>query len=281
MKCGANLRSVAQAVNTYVAANQYFPPAYVYASSQDGGEWRTQQQLQTNPVPSNGYIHWSWSLFDGTTGGGGIAEAAFTCPAVLNGGAPATNPGSDTANWESWQVNDLGQGPGATVPDDRQAARMAYTGNAAIFPRNKFNTSTPRRNRLVTTDGVDGSARGASGTILATEFLQHDNWQSIADGFTSKSHRPITPFVGGSAGVDVYNEPDLGNEPRFFYPTESSILKKDQLGAGMISDRNSTLNAVGRHHPGGESAYGGTPNYAFDDCHVERMTVLDSVKKKL
>lgn len=278
ISCAANSRSVAQAVTTYTVDSQYFPPAYVYGAKADGGTWRIEDQQSSNPNPGNGYIHWSWSLFDS----GRVSEDAFTCPTVFNGGAPATNPGHNRDFWESeWQLNDLGASAGAATPDDRQAKRMAYTGNAALFPRNKFSQSgTPRRNRFSTPAGVDGSQRGAAGTVLVTEFLERNNWQSIADDVLSKSHRSVTPFVGGSSGVDIYNEPDLGGLPRFFYPKESAILKLDQLGSNMINNANSALNAVGRHHPGGDKTYGGTANFAFVDNHVERTTILDSVKQK-
>ena len=43
----------------------------------------------------------------------------------------------------------------------------------------------------------------------------------------------------------------------------------------MIEDANTTLNAVGRHHPGG------TSNFVFVDGHVERMTVTESVSRRL
>ncbi len=281
LRCAANLRSVGQAVNVYAGQSGFFPPAYVYGDKETGGTWKVEDQLLNNPHPSTGYIHWSWALFDGDEGGGGLPESAFTCPALLNGGAPATNPGSNPEDWQSWQQNELGNNPGASTPRDRQARRMAYTGNAAIFPRNKFDLNATRRNRLVSPSLVDGSAHGASGTILATEFLQLNDWRSVADGFLSKSHRPVTPFLGGSTGTDVYNEPDFGDEPRFFYPEESAILPVDQLGDGMIVDANSNLNAIGRHHPGGDTYYGGTANFCFVDGHVERMTVRDSIRRRL
>jgi prepilin-type N-terminal cleavage/methylation domain-containing protein/prepilin-type processing-associated H-X9-DG protein len=279
LKCAANVRTVAQGVNFYTVDSRYFPPAYVYASKPDGTDWKLQDQLETNPNPANGYIHWSWFLFDA----GNVPGNAFECPTAHRRGAPATNPGSDTDDWEPGQLNDMGQSVGASVPNDRQVKRMAYTGNAAIFPRNKFNLQgTARKNQFVNPSWVDGSMRGASGTILSTEFLSASNWESLQDeAMKIKSHRTITPFVGGSAGTNVYNEPVFGGEPRFFYPADYKILKADQLGANMINSPLTTLNAVGRHHPGGEKAYGGTANFGFVDGHVERMTVLQSIKKRL
>lgn len=278
LKCASGQRSVAQGVATYEADSRVLPPSYVYGAEKDGGAWRIQDQQESNPQPANGYVHWSYALFSGS---GGVPEEAFQCPSVLNGGAPATNPGQNADDWESWQSNDLGSGAGASVPEDRQSKRMAMTGNAALFPRNKFNLGgSQRKNRLVSTSGVDGSARGGSGTILATEFLQFAQWQSIAKDVVSKSHRPVTPFIGLSAGSDVYNEPDRGSGARFAYPPIEAILKKDQLGQGLIENANTTLNAVGRNHPGGDSAYGGTTNFAFVDGHVERSTIVDTIRNR-
>lgn len=274
IKCSASLRSVSQGVTAYTLDNQYFPASYVYAQDTTGLSWRLQDQILSSVGRNQGVIHWSGLLFD-------VPEEAFKCPQVYQGGAPATNPGPDSEDWESWQSNDLGQGPGAALPNDRQVKRIAFTGNASIFPRNKFTLGSARRNKLANPSGVDASARGASGTILATEFAQHEEWRSIAEDVTSKSHRPITPFVGGAAGADVYNEPDIGAEPRFFYPPESALLKKGQLGANLIRDGNTSMNAIGRHHPGGDQLYGGTTNFVFVDGHVERKTVLETIRKRL
>lgn len=281
LKCATNLRNVGQAVTIYTVDYDYFPPAYVYGADKDGGGWRFEDQLETNPTLANGYVHWSWSLFGGEKESGGLAEEAFQCPTAHNGGAPATNPGPNEENWEPWQRNDLGQGPGAVTPQDRQAKRMAYTGNAAIFPRNKFGIGTPRRNKLVNPSVVEMGEMGGAKTILATEFLDVQQWKSLALDQIVKSHRPVTPFVGGSAGTDVYREPDAGSGPRFFYPKRSEILKADELGAAMIDDKHSTLNAVGRHHPGGDKAYGGTANFVFVDGHVENLTVIETIEQRL
>lgn len=261
-------RSVAQGVATYTAVNPTYPAAYVYASSEFGSSWRMEDQITTHPNPANGYVHWSYALFES----GGVPEDAFTSPLVTNGGAPATNPGEDPTDWEPWQVNDLGQQIGSAKPRDRQVKRVAFTGNAAIFPRNKFSTLDVRRNKLVNAAVISGPSR----TILATEFMDVANWKSIAEGFTSKSHRPVTPFIGGSAGTDVYNEP-LGSSrrARFFYPPDSAILKEGELGEGLIAEGNTTLNAVGRHLPGGKA------NFAFVDGHVDQYTVLETVQKRL
>jgi len=41
------------------------------------------------------------------------------------------------------------------------------------------------------------------------------------------------------------------------------------------------LNAVGRHHDGNTGRYGGKANFSFIDGHVERMNVVDSVRRRL
>ncbi len=278
MACGSNLRSIAQAVALYTTTNDLFPPSYVYASDETGGQWNQRDQLDSNPTPANGYIHWSWSLFDGEVGGGGIPEKAFTCPGVTSGGAPRANPGANPDDWEPGQINDLGNTVGSNLPRDRQAARVAYTGNAAIFPRNKFNIGAQRQNQLVRVSWVDGSRGGASKTILATEFYDNRaSWTSLASNLNGviKSHRPVTPFLGRSAGTNVYNEPNSGNVARFVYPAKDDILDDNELGSNMIDNANSTLNAVGRHHLNGKV------NFSFVDGHVEVHTIRETIKQRL
>ena len=265
-------RSVGQGMASYTAANSdRFAPSYVYGASQDGSDWRIEDQQITNPNPANGYIHWSYALFEG----GNTPAEAFTTPAVTNGGAPRTNPGPNPNDWELGQTNDLGQAAGAAFPIDRQVPRLAFTGNAAIFPRNKFWSSTgQRKNRFVKESEIFSSSK----TILITEFYDNgENWTSLADANDGKikSHRSITPFIGRSAGTNVYAEPNLGSVPRFVYPPREALLADDQLGGNMINDANTTLNAVGRHHPGGKV------NFGFVDGHVDSMTVFDSVRDRL
>jgi len=279
IKCAAGVRSVAQAVIAYTSdSKSFFPPAYVYGATPEGMEWKPEQQTASDET-GNGYVHWSWALFSG----GFTSDSSFRCPTVYNGGAPATNAGGDLNDWESeWQVSDSGGAPGQKNPVDRQVKRLAYTGNAAIFPRNKFvKNGNDRTNRLVNTSAVDGSTKGGTGTILVTEFLDKDRWKSIANvDDKSKSHRPVTPFVGGSSGADVYKEPEFGGgQARFFYPKVDLLKPKNQVGAYAIEDVDTTLNAVGRHHPGGDDL-GGSANFAFVDGHVERSTIKKTVEER-
>jgi len=268
IKAAAQIRSVGQGVTTYTVDNRTYPAAYVYGRDLDGEDWEVRDQLEAHPLPANGYIHWSWALFDG----GNLQEDAFASPAALNGGAPATNPGKNPEDWEDGQVNDLGGGIGSPTPEDRQLKRMAFAGNAAVFPRNKFATSTPRRNRLVNPDWINSH----STTILGTEYQEGKNWETIRVGQVMKSHRPITPFVGRSAGQEVYREPPgSGMEARFAYPDpDRDIVDEKLIGAGAIEDARTNLNAVSRKH-------GGKANFLFVDGHVALWDVRDTVRNRL
>lgn len=275
-RCGASIRNVGVAVAAWTSERNQYPPSYVYGASETGGEWRPEDQQVSNPEPGNGYVHWSYALFAGE-----IPEGAFECPSVQNGGAPRTNPGENRDDWEIDQRNDLSQGPGSVFPMDRQAARVAFSGNAAIFPRNKFyDDGSPRRNVLVNDSVLDRPAD----TILATEFLEGRNWNSLRtpDGVI-KSHRPITPFIGISSGADVYNEPTFGGSARFIYPAISMILPNSALGENLIEPTSSDtiLNAVGRHHGGGDKDFGGPVNHVFADGHVARLTIAETVRQRL
>jgi len=275
-----NSRSVAQGVNMYGVDVDLFPPSYVYAAEEEGGKWLWEEQVEKNPHPNTGYLHWSWALFGGDAYGGNVPESAFECPSVSNNGAPRTNPGSNPDDWEEGQQNDLGQGVGSDLPRDKQAARIAITGNAAIFTRNKFFQPTRRRNQLVRLFGVDGSMRGASGTVLTAEF--HDNgdgWSSLATDQGNpviKSHRPVMPFLGRSTGIDVYNEPLSGSAERFVYPRLEDLIEdtEQRRAGGLIEHPNTILNAVGRHH-------GGKTVFAFTDGHVELLDIRETIKQRL
>lgn len=279
LKCAVGARSVSQGVITYSAANrEFFPPHYVYAADQTGFDWRFQDQLISNPNPQNGYVHWTASLFD-TGSGSGVAEDAFTCPSVQRGGAPKTNPGPRAQDWEPGQINDQGQSSPGLAPDDRQARRTVFTGNAALFPRNKFFAAAgERRNTLVR----DAQVEFASQTILVTEFFYNGTWDALKDSTGRiKSHRPITPFRGRSTGTEIYSEPEGSGRARFEYPGENDILDEKAVPAGAIDEgTTTTLNAVGRTHKNIKDAKGGGANFAYVDGHVEQSTVLKTIKDR-
>ncbi len=282
LQIAANLRTVGQAVQGYNAQTQFFPPAYVYASEETGTKWREEDQITNHPEPRNGYIHWSWALFDGDF----QQEAeAFESPLVPDGGAPPTNPGPNPEDWVGTQRDDVGQtrDSGNEYPHDRQVDRIAFTGNAAVFPRNKLNVTLNgtsrtwlRDNQLVNPAWI----RRPSETILATEFAPGLDWRTLKDtpeGDTNpfaviKSHRPVTPFIlGGNAGGltnhnDIYKQnPQRRVRPYFYYPFKSALSTvpaktyvNGQGQAGLIVDEQTGLNAVARMHPGGDELGGST-----------------------
>ncbi|MDX2148392.1 MAG: type II secretion system protein [Planctomycetota bacterium] len=283
--CAANLKSVGQAVNAYVASEGVFPPSYVYARyayNEEGGSngaWLMNEQCSSDER-GKGYIHWSWSLFSGDDTG--IAETAFTCPVLPGKGAPATNPKDDPAAQESYFQRQ------SESARDRQAKRIAYTGNAAIFPRNKFencpsNAGPGRKDRLVNSALVDGSTFGASGVILATEFSivkGGQPWKSVADinaETRSVSHRSVMPFQTVSGDPNCYNSSALFFDEREpAYKTAEDLLTVE-VSNFALSER--PINAVGRHHPGQRDEFGGTANFVFVDGHVERSTVKNMTTK--
>ena len=268
VKDAAAARSVAQAVIGYTIDGRYFPPSYVYGADTTSLEWNFADQITSNPN-GTGYIHWSWSLFDG----GRTGEDSFKSAMLRDGGAPPTNPGQ--ANPELLVPNQSTE----TNTPDRQVKRIGFTGNAAIFCRNKFAGSDGNRNNvLVNPAWVDGTTRGGSGTILVAQFNDKLQYGTLLnDEGLMKSHRPVSPIYGRSAGADVYGEAEGGNEPRFTYPNRV----RDVLGTQSPNDiTNNPVNVIGRLFPGGDG-YGGSTQFAFCDGHVEQTTVANTLKKQL
>jgi prepilin-type N-terminal cleavage/methylation domain-containing protein/prepilin-type processing-associated H-X9-DG protein len=293
VQCGTNLRNVGQAIASYLTdSSGVYPASYVYPDQYD--EWDTRSQ---DPLHPFGYQHWSHYLYED----GRIGDKAFICPSFDKGGAPATNPGQMEGGWEAdqWDQNSLGPpgGPGDLRVEDRQASRMAFTANAAIIPRNKFTTDLSegtRVNKFVS----DTAIKRAGATILATEFF--NNWRVIGiliDGShtLSKSHRPVNVFQDPT-GVG-YNEYEVSIDTRvpapFYYGNKlfpNSAEDYDFLPERQITARDtsildytsneSQINAVGRHHPGGDKVFGGTANFMFCDGHVERLLPLETLRKR-
>jgi prepilin-type N-terminal cleavage/methylation domain-containing protein len=281
LKCGVNARSVAQGVAIYSASNKEFMPAsYVYARGADDPTWDLNDQVGSSTSGGKYILHWSWFLFsDGST-----PQDSFTCPSVANGGAPRTNPGPEARDWESGQRDSFGNsGAGSGAPRDFQVRRMAFAGNAAIFPRNKFIPfGRPRYNRFV----KDSEVQDLSGTILVTELLHQANWSSLhsagetGDAPIVLSHRSIMPFQGISSENDLYSEPTNGTS-RFMYPRIEELLPAAEIPRGALAGSTTTLlNAVGRTHAGKKDAKGGSANHAFLDNHVDTMTVAETVRQR-
>jgi prepilin-type N-terminal cleavage/methylation domain-containing protein/prepilin-type processing-associated H-X9-DG protein len=285
VKCAGNMHNTGVGMQSYVNDSGYYPPSYIYPKDADGG-YALDHQAEDHPF---GYLHWSWFLFDS----GRCDPSAFTCPAMDNGGAPRTNPGLRHEDWQGGQVDQNGATQSNSLTD-KQAPRMAYTGNAAIICRNKFPgmTAMQRYNRLVKPTEISRAGE----VILLTEFNQ--NWKALGvgqgDGVLSKSHRPITPFSHTSTGYQGYavfqapkdapayqygdpSAPDYGLKPL------ADVEQATDLLDGGVGH---PLNAVGRHHPGGNDwrnaagePMGGTANFLYCDTHVERKTVEETCDK--
>ncbi|HYF14254.1 MAG TPA: DUF1559 domain-containing protein [Phycisphaerales bacterium] len=283
IKCAAGMRTVTQAFAQYTNTYGVFPPAYVYGSDTTGYGWNVAQQQGSDPA--NGYIHWSYLLFDD----GNVPEDAFRCPTTPYGGAPRTNPGPNEADWEPGQTALCGS-PGNATWSDRQVKRLAFTGNDAIFPRNKFAPEgNPRVMKFVNPSSVDGSASGGSNTILITEFACNSTWSSLLTDDISapryKSHRSVSPFVGSSAPAhSPWQEPNGGPPNGFSYVNVEDAAWKNtkftkNAPPGVVGSEFSTALAVGRHHPGKDDVGGGA-NFGFVDGHVANSTITKTIQKK-
>jgi type II secretory pathway pseudopilin PulG len=295
----ARLASLAAATQHYATDFRSYPPASVLGDSATGLQWSVNNQLSANPV--NGWIHWS-GMYSGLNY---ITDAAtFTSTSAPRGGLPRQNPGPTPSNWEPGQINMVGAGSPAATPADRQAPRVAFVPNGAIFSRNKFVSSgSPRTSRLyaftASTKNISPSAAAGatsitssnatlaspdaptvapSNTILMTEALWTTNsawtpWTN--DGSLYSSHRPITPFLGRSAGLDVFSEPNGSSSiPRFAYPNLQDILPTSALSIGALTQTNTELNAVHRDPVDGLACF------LFTDGHVERTSVGSTLSQR-
>ena len=274
-----NSRQVLIGVVTYTAEERdYYPASYVYAATDDRTDfsWRMEDQRDPQQTPRNGYIHWSYSLF----GNGEVPEEAFESPALLNRGAPRTNPGGKEEDWEVQQKNKLNDTYGSGTYDevtDKQVARLAFGGNGALFPRNKFSQmmfGSPRQNQFVRDAVIQFPAK----TILVGEFDDGGkDWRILArkvdssdDGlWSSGSHRPFTPFVALSA-EDVYDEAADRKSYRYSYTRD--ILTEDEVQGdpGLELSSENSLNAFSRMH-GGKGVTG------YTDGHSEMKELTDTI----
>ncbi|MEM7627693.1 MAG: DUF1559 domain-containing protein [Planctomycetota bacterium] len=272
IKCSSNLRQVAIGFTTYNAENKdLFPYAYVYPTTAWNGSgalgssfsWLWEDQRSGSPAQANGYVHWSW----GITGVESLTTDAFSCPTMENGGIAPTN-----------------LAPGSVV--DRQVERLSYTANNVLVPRNKFNEPASTRSHKL----VDASVlKSPSSEILVTELI--DNELAASDsGGTIKSHRSLNPILN-PAGND--------KEP-WKYPAAGGVIPDARLqqggsyGLGNYQDTlltttpgaidsGSPMQAVGRHHSGGDgpgSEDGGTTNFSYADGHVTRKTLYETFEER-
>jgi len=285
-RCGASMRAVGQGIASYLAENgDTYPPSYVYPDG--NGNWNLYNQQHP---PAYGYTHWSSFLFNN------IKDLkAFTCPEFELGGVPRTNPGPNGLYWAGGQVDQNGAtqaSPGAL--EDRQAPFCAFTMNAAIVPRNKFDANAvnsdpstaggTRVNVLVKRSNVIREPN----TVLATEF--NSNWRTIAvpqggGGLKAVGHRPITPFglLGSSNEYAVAPSAFYTNISATSLDDVQTITSKTNTSSCLIQDQIQ-LNAVGRNHPGtasaGNKSMGGTTNFLYCDGHVERKNIAETLNIK-
>ncbi len=281
--CGTNLGTVGKAFQFYLAENRtVYPPSYIYPSTADGA-YDLQNQPPDHPY---GYMHWSYYLFQN----GEIKDEAFRCPEMGHGGAPRTNPGPEGSNWEPGQVDQNGQtASSGTSLVDKQASRMAFTANGAIIPRNKFTQG-------LTSEAGDEGARlnvfvnetriaDPRAVILATEFSSNYRLLSVERGggnYLVKSHRPVNAFYSFSTGCNEYadaggdDSPFVCPDPEDEHFSEHSLKPLSELenAVDVISGSLDCIevNAVGRHHPGGDK-FGGTTSFLYVDGHVERKPI--------
>ncbi len=284
--CATNLNHIGKALANYLyVSNSTYPTAYLYPDDEEGN-WSLASQTANHP---HGYIHWSYFLYEA----GEAATKAFQCPEMEHGGAPRTNPGLVESDWEMGEQVDQNSDDKPNELQDKQASRMAYTANAAIIPRNKFTpelSGGQRVNQFVRENRI----RSAGKTIVATEFL--NNWRALGiqtgEGVLVKSHRPVNPFYHVGSGFNEYEAAPQASG--FLYG-----LQHDQVTYGLLESKDvknkvnildhssgvSQMNAVGRHHPGGDKRlrerFGGTANFLFCDGHVEPLMPLESVRKRL
>ncbi|MFN0136427.1 MAG: type II secretion system protein [Phycisphaerae bacterium] len=288
-KCGTNLASVGKAVHGYLAENKaVFPLAYVWASDRNGGEDISRQDRV------NGYIHWSYRLFQK----GQVKDESFQCPDFDKGGHPRTNPGPNAGLWVEDQIGGEASGGGsrpnpdpgspATYLEDKQAPWMAYTVNSAVMAWNRLGNvqvANPKF-KFVKESDVDNGGR----VILAAEF--NTNFKVVSrqiggDGLESIAHRPVRPFSVAGLGYDEFQATPNSTVPQYSYhppggpDKDYGLLPLSRLEeqSNVLEGTVRSLNAVGRHHPGGDRL-GGSGNFLFVDGHVARTTILKTLQDR-
>ncbi len=268
IKCSANLRSIGQGFAMYLASNkQTYPAAYVYtvdpatAPEVDGGS-------AADPIV--GYTHWSWFIYgDGKS----VKAEAFQCPALDEGGLPATNP--KPGDQRPGQVRDPSTLAGYY---DNQVPRIGYTTNEAIVVRNKFAVGISRSGTGATYKSIyvrAGRLRESSSTILATEFI--NNWQVVSEDYSGtgsepiKSHRPVHGYESVTAQRINLNDitPSLGAALVF------KAASPPPLVISSPGDQTNRLSWVGRNHGRGKNA---KTNFLYCDGHVETKTIEQTLQ---
>ncbi|MEM1165427.1 MAG: type II secretion system protein [Planctomycetota bacterium] len=303
-----NMRQIAIGATSYTVDEDFYPPAYAYANSERGLGWDFFDDAG-NPIQCQsctaddffGYVHWSHAIFNGST----TNDEAFQSPAVLNGGAPRTNPGPNAEDWESWQTdlsNNTQDSPPSEstggTPQDRQVARVAFAANHIIVPRNKFvkdnpNDVTERVNQLVRAARVSTPSR----TMLATELDDREDWRAVrepassnmgqgVDVSESKSHRPITlvrSMYQGTYGCNScrFNPSELAVDLTGAFEHMPLPTVRDRVAEGTGSQIEPLGEFGGAMGEGGEigavkvSGDGGRTSFVYLDGHAEFKTLTE------
>ena len=276
VKCQSNLRSIGQGFSIYLSENkQTYPAAYLYNIG-DGAPAARAGGTAINRA--RGYTHWSWYIYntgksrsaDGASTKG-IGEGAFTCPSLVDGGLPPTNPRPE--DLVGGQVRDPTT---AADVNDNQIRRLAYTVNEAVCPRNKFSEDVEGWGGGLTNQYVRASRiRKAAETILATEFTADGRIVSAGseggsiDGLI-KSHRPVHAFRNISTGsYDLTSpltiNPNIRTYFEFAPPPPSPPL----------ADEN-RLAWIGRNHGRGKDA---KTNFLYCDGHAETKRIEETLRR--
>jgi prepilin-type N-terminal cleavage/methylation domain-containing protein/prepilin-type processing-associated H-X9-DG protein len=279
--CAANLHHVGQAFANYLADNEAtYPSSYLYPSD-PMGNYDPGAQDPNHPY---GYLQWSWFLYDR----GAANPKAFTCPEFPKGGAPRTNPGPVAGNWFlGMQKDQNGNVEPNSLVEDKQAPFIAYVANAAVVPRNKFTpelSGNPLRVNIWVQENRINEPRAV---VLATEFS--NNWVLITPQddlnapYLAKSHRSINAFWNVASYSNEYMAPEwggfrygaLGSDD---YGLQSLDRLRDKPGV-VDGSAGPEINAIGRHHPGGDK-FGGTANFLYVDGSVRRSTIFNTMKRR-
>ncbi len=255
LQCASNLRSIGIGIMFYLDQNQgVYPPAYLYVGEQvtDG--------VETPSNSGDGYVHWSTYLYGNST----VPQAeAFQCPALDRGGIPPDDTTPDNL--------DPGQTAGSPGVVDQQVARLAYTLNEAICPRNKFVLSfqgAVRNYQYVNQSQVSDPSE----TILGTEWGPAGARIGGTDGsYETVSHRPVAGFIGTDGTQEMY----LLSPNTPFRQVTAADLDPDPSSSGSVS--TTRLDWVGRNH-GQLSGYPDKrrSNFLYVDGHIETKSIYET-----
>lgn len=190
--------------------------------------------------PDGSITHYSAVLL---AGGYVSGEAAFTSPLAPEGGAPSAGEHVGQAERLAFTVN------GAIMPPEP----LAYSGTDRHYELVSHSVAAPQRGSWLTRQSDPLSP---ATTLLVTEWLASDGYSALRQGPTIKSHQPIVPFLGASAGRSPEREPVAGASVQpFEYPDVDSIFGDNAYFAESLTSRGATpINAMGRSHTGGKAA---------------------------